>query len=317
MFSIRKYYKSETKILTNTTVIKIERLEQELFRCKTKDEILIVLNNNTDIVEKFLKLKPEENIDDVANRMQTMIQDETMQDLYNEVQTKFYEIKEIEKDLNTAFIALKKLYPEIKIPKVITIITGLIIELPVDHDLIVIGLDYFLGPESKYQPWDKPKYWMHTYTKKYIVPKILFNYVQQFIGDDYTDKSMLAEMICYGKISFFIKTILPTIDEPTLFYYTNEQFNEAEESEDLIWNHFTKNKLLFSTNPIVNSNYISIKEFTPEIHPTCPGAIARWLAYKIIKSYMKHNSSVSIVELMNNKNANQIFTKSEYKPFNS
>jgi hypothetical protein len=39
-----------------------------------------------------------------------------------------------------------------------------------------------------------------------------------------------------------------------------------------------------------------------------------WLGQQIVKSYMKHNSDVTLEDLMNEKDAQKILSKSKYKP---
>ena len=45
-----------------------------------------------------------------------------------------------------------------------------------------------------------------------------------------------------------------------------------------------------------------------------PGRIGNWVGWKIVKKYMNKHSNVSLHELMSEKNAQQILSKSGYKP---
>jgi hypothetical protein len=54
--------------------------------------------------------------------------------------------------------------------------------------------------------------------------------------------------------------------------------------------------------------------FTGSISKECPPRIAMWIGWQIVKSYMDHNEQVSLEELMNEKDAQKILSKSKYKP---
>lgn len=311
----KKYHKNNHYCNPVTHIVSIMRLEQLLFKCKTKEEIMLILAKHPGIVEKILKLNDKETLEEVTVRMYSMIHNQKMQDLYNEVQVHYCDIKQIEYDLSQAFSAIKKSYPGAKLPQIITLITGMELEFYIDSDLIAIGLDYFLGPKSKYQPYDTPEYLLNTYTYKNIVPKLLLLYCRDYINIDPKDRTLLADMIAYGKVIFFVKSILPNIDEEALLGYSIEQLCEIEENEGIIWDFFLKNKLLFSTDVLKNSSFLDEKEFTVEIHPTCPGAIAKWLGYAIVKSYMKQNPKATVLELLNTQEAQFIFANSKYKPY--
>jgi hypothetical protein len=310
-----KFHKQESASSPLNQHVSIIRLEQKLFKCKSKEEIALVLDKNPDVVEKLLKLRNNEGLEEVVDRMYSMIHNPRMQELYNEVQLHFCDVEQIESELSQAFSSINQHYPKAKFPKIITMITGMEVEFYIDNDLIVIGLDYFLGPESKYKLCDVPKYLLNTYTYNDIVPKILLLYAREYLAIDPIDTTLLAAMIAYGKIFFFVKSILPTIEDRVLLGYTNEQLCDVEENQGVIWDFFIDKKLLFSTNSFNNSMFLDEREFTSEIYPTCPGAIARWLGYVIVKSYMKQNPAITLIELLNTQDAQFIFENSKYRPY--
>ena len=137
---------------------------------------------------------------------------------------------------------------------------------------------------------------------------------QQFNETHGTDRTLLADMIHYGKAYYFTKAVLPFVEDSLLLAYTAQQFEEVQQHQTVVWEHFIENELLYETDPSLINKYISERPFTMEIGPRCPGRIGRWLGWEIVKSYMVSHPSVSLPALMNNADAQVIFTQSKYRP---
>ncbi len=58
----------------------------------------------------------------------------------------------LKEEFRMAFSNIKYYYPEFRIPRVETVITGLESDLFVSDTLVIVGLDYFLGKNGKYKP---------------------------------------------------------------------------------------------------------------------------------------------------------------------
>jgi len=54
--------------------------------------------------------------------------------------------------------------------------------------------------------------------------------------------------------------------------------------------------------------------FTSAISKDCPPGIAKWIGWQIVKSYMEKNENVTLEQLMNEKDAQKILSKSKYRP---
>ena len=77
--------------------------------------------------------------------------------------------------LSEAFTHIEESFPDFKAPRVAAVVTGFMgPDLVVSDSLIVIGLDYFIGPEAKYRPRDLPQYILRRYQQAYVVPAIVF-----------------------------------------------------------------------------------------------------------------------------------------------
>ncbi|WP_342265579.1 gliding motility lipoprotein GldB [Cardinium endosymbiont of Philonthus spinipes] len=279
----------------------IERLEQALFNAKEQQAITQLLLKHQLFSKEFLNVKEatsEQGYQQTAASLFEMGQDPTIRALYEESSRQFPEDTTIIHPLQKAFYRLKKYYPTIRLPKVYTMITGMSHDLYVSNRLIVIGLDCFLGQNPSFSMHHLPKYIADTYDPASIASKIMLLYTQQFNATDPSDKSLLAEMLYYGKSFFLVKMLLPDIPDHLLLGYTEEQLREVNKYKTIIWDHFIENELLYNTNDFVKNNYILPRPSTSEIGPSCPGSIGKWLGWEIIKSYMQKNKSKKVNDLM-------------------
>ena len=124
---------------------------------------------------------------------------------------------------------------------------------------------------------------------------------------------MLAEMIDHGKSYYLLSKLLPCTPEHILMGYTQEEWKDANDNDATIWANFIQNELLYETNHQMKQKFLGERPNVYEIAEKCPGRIGRWLGWQIVKSYVD-NTGTSTQSLMAERDANQIFRRSEYKP---
>jgi hypothetical protein len=89
----------------------------------------------------------------------------------------------IEKDLSQTFKYIKYYYPKIRVPEFIAFVSGFAVQTPIGNDYMGIGLDMFLGSNSKfYRAIVKsvPQYLSRRFTPEYVVPRL----TETFARDD-------------------------------------------------------------------------------------------------------------------------------------
>lgn len=235
--------------------------------------------------------------------------------LLAEVHQLFPDQSMLREQLTEAFTRLVNYYPNAEVPNVKTIITGLESDLLVTDSLIVIGLDYYLGPGARYKP-DLYGYLQRRYTPVFIVPSIMLLYGidPRFNKTDLSDKTALAEMISYGKAYYFAKQMLPCVADSVFIGYTAEEIAGARQYEDLIWSRLVEDEVLFSTSHQVKQRFIGERPKTLEVGEQCPGRIGTWIGWQIVNQYMLTHPQVTLTQLMSMQNATQLFQESGYKP---
>lgn len=302
-------------IISEKIEVKAFRFEQKIRSVTNTDDVKAIFDQNTEFENFFLQHHyPSKEI--LYKEMYKLGTSPEIQVLFDEVNKKYQDFSEIESELATMFRRVKFYYPDFKIPKIVTFASGFGgYDLVVNKDLIIIGLDYFLGHNAKFKPNDFPEYILKHYEKENISTKIAYFIAQRYSEENLQDNTMLAQMIFHGKVYHFTKTMLPCTNDSLIIEYSADDLEKSALLDGFTWNHFQKNQLFYTTDNTIIIKYIDFRPHTLEIGEKCPGRIGRWLGYEIVKSYAENNN-VSIQDLMKTQDAKLIFNKSKYKPQN-
>lgn len=287
-------------------------IDKQIFNAKSENDLIKMMDENPLFSSKFLQRNPASTMP-LAQNLLKIGQEPNLIQMEKEASNVFGDYSFLKNDMGKTFARIKYYYPEFEIPKVYTIISGFGNDVFAADSIIVIGVDFFIGPTAKYRP-EFPEYMLKNYTKENIMPGVALMISNKYNQTDLLDKTMLAEMIYWGKAYYFMERIMPCTPDSLIIGYTNNQLTDTKEHERVVWEHFITNKLLYSTEQFTISKYIGERPNITEIGNKCPGRVARWLGWQIIKAYMQNNSDVSLQQLMAEKDAKKIFTLSGYKP---
>jgi hypothetical protein len=227
----------------------------------------------------------------------------------------FGEMSELKQEFRQAFTNLKYYYPDFNPPKVQTTITGLQNDLFFTDSLIIVGLDYYLGKAGKYRPRIY-EYLLARYEPEDIVPSYLLVYGIRdgFNKTDPQDKTVLADMVAYGKSFYFAKHMLPCVPDSVFIWYTSQEMEGASKHQDLIWHRFVEDEVLFATSHEVKQKFLGERPKTIEVGEQCPGRIGQWMGWQIVRKYMDAHPETTLPQLMEMSDAAQLFKESRYKP---
>lgn len=296
--------------------IEIEQLEDKFVNVTSREDLSELLKEHTVIREYFMKRGTYPNDSIMLDVLFRKFQNPHLDTLNMEVKRVFGDLTTLRADLTEAFTHLKYYYPETKIPKVQTVISGLAHDMYFSDSLIVIGLDYYLGNGAKFRPLNLYQYMLQRYSPEYIAPSIMLLYG---ISSDYNitdlrDKTALADMVAYGKSFFFAKRMMPCTPDSVLIWYTQEEIEGTRENKKIIWSHMLENELIYETNHMIKKKYLDERPKTYEIGEKAPGRIATWVGWDIVRQYMERNPDTTLPELMSQGDAQKIFQGSKYKP---
>lgn len=295
--------------------LKFETLHEAIAGIRSKQELVDLLGNQPMIRDYVFRRTAYPNDSVFINTLFKKFTNPHFDSLLMETQRVFGDLSDLQAQFRSAFANLKYYYPDFNPPRVQTVISGLETDLFVSDSLIIVSLDYYLGPGAKYRP-QMYEYLLRQYEKENIVPSCLLMYgiSDRFNKTMLADKSVLADMIAFGKSFHFAKQMLPCVPDSVLIWYTPEEIQGSRKNQDLIWARFIEDRVLYSTSPTVKQKFLSERPKTFEVGEKCPGRIGQWLGWQIVNSYVEAHPEITLQQLMSQPDAQKIFKESRYKP---
>ena len=197
-----------------------------------------------------------------------------------------------------------------------TVISGLYKDVFFSDTLIVVGLDYFIGPLARYKP-SLPLYLLKRYTPRHLVPGLLLRMSLRYNRTAVSDRSLLADMVSAGKAYAFAKSMMPCLPDSVFLGYSPKEMQDISEQEHVIWSYFLYNQLLYEQNPRLKEPFIGERPKVLEIGAACPGRIGRWVGWQVAKGYLAHHARAgneALRALMAEPDARKILSLSRYNP---
>jgi len=298
-----------------SVTLTVESLEDSLPAITSKEELVAFFSRHATLRDYFFS-RPSYPDDSVfINELYQRFTNPHLDTLLMETKKVFGDLSELKSEFQQAFANFKYYYPDFVPPKIITVITGLEGDLFVSDSLVIVGLDYFLGDQAKYKPklYD---YILRRYQKNFIVPSVMLLYgiEERFNRTNVQDRTVLADMIAYGKAYYFAKRMMPCTPDSVFIGYTQEEITGSRKNEGLIWYRFVEDQVLYQTGHQVKQKYIDERPKTIEVGEKCPGRIGTWVGWQIVNAYMEQYPQTALPALMALPNADQLFKDSKYKP---
>ncbi|TBN02707.1 gliding motility lipoprotein GldB [Hyunsoonleella flava] len=246
----------------------------------------------------------------------TKMKDTLQQELIHEVENKFQTFDDVELEIETLFNHLKYYFPEFHPPRIITTTSNVDYrnKVIVTDTIALIALDTYLGKDHFFYEGIQ-KFIRHNFESEQIVVDIAGAYAERYIYQPQR-KTLLDEMIYFGKQLYFKDVMLPNKTEAQRINYTDEQLDWAQTNEHFIWRYFVERELLYNSDTKLPSRFINpapfSKFFLEQIDTNSPGRIGQYIGWQIVRAYMKNND-VSLKNMLQTK-PQDIFNKSKFKP---
>ncbi|MCX2576018.1 gliding motility lipoprotein GldB [Pedobacter sandarakinus] len=304
--------------------LQIERFDQQLSMAKAKN---VAQTNNLlgkqyglfydDYIHRMIGTPEYTNLEILS----TLFHDQAYTDLTKDVDSVFPTLKKQEEDLTETFKYIKYYYPKAKIPRFISFVSGFAYQMPVGDNYLGIGLDMFLGQDSKFYKaivQSVPLYLSKRFTPAYIVPRVAETYAhEELFPEPDVNRTLLAKMVFQGKILYFLDQVLPENMADTLkIGYSAEQLKWAQNFEGDIWAYFLSNNFLYETDYQKIQVFLSEGPFTPGLGENRESApkLGVFTGWQIVKKYMDQNPKITLQQLMADNDAQKILNQSRYKP---
>lgn len=254
-----------------------KRYKDEFYVAKMEDTLMLDLAQEVDLVIDFPKLENE------------------IEDLFRHLQYYFIDFNKPRPISYVSYVTYRD-------------------KVLVTDSLTFIGVDNYLGSDHKFYG-DISKYIRAQFNQQQIVVDLAASYAERYIFQ--TEKrTLLDDMIYYGKQLYFKDKVIPFKTDPEKIGYTQEQLDWAIANEFQIWQYFIEKELLFSTDSDLPSRFINPAPFSKfqleQIDNESPGRIGQYIGWQIVKAYMENND-ISFQDMLS-KSPEEIFNNSNFKP---
>jgi hypothetical protein len=234
-----------------------------------------------------------------------------------EVNNTFGDFKQTKEELTSLFQHLKYYDNLFSVPRVVTLTNYVQYrdKVIVTDSITLIALDNYLGEDHKfYVNGNIPAYLAKNFKKEQIVVDIADGFAKEYVFQT-NRKSLLDEMIYFGKLLYFKDVMIPFKTDAEKIGYSEAQLKWAEANESPIWSYFIEKELLYSTDNKLPSRFIADAPFTKfymDFDNESPGRLGQYIGWQIVRAYAK-NTGESIMKIMEAE-SEKIFRKSKFKP---
>ncbi|ULC59233.1 gliding motility lipoprotein GldB [Flaviramulus sp. BrNp1-15] len=243
--------------------------------------------------------------------------DDTLQiQLFNQVDKTFTHFDDTELEIESLFNHLKYYFPEFNPPRVITTTNDVDYRNRViaTDTIAVIALDSYLGSEHEFYG-SIPKYLKANLKKEQLVVDLANEYAKKYTYQPQR-KTLLDEMIYFGKLMYFKDVVIPFKTEAERIGYSQTELDWAMANESNIWRYFVERELLYSTDSKLPGRFINDAPFTKfyleEIDTDSPGRLGQYIGWQIVRAYMLQND-IPLKDMLI-KPTEEIFNNSKFKP---
>ncbi|MBX9853580.1 MAG: hypothetical protein K2X86_17695 [Cytophagaceae bacterium] len=299
--------------------VKLVRLEESLFKAKTPQDYQKILSQYPLLSKQYFSVPPGDA--DHSNLLFQIYTNPALKEFSKEGERINNNFPDLESSINDLFKHIKYYFPSYHVPQVYTIVSTLpepkygVWDVIIEDSIVVIGIDYFYGSKSKIRPQGEYNYMLQRREPYYIVPSVALRLAQEdFVEYDLNDKTLLGEMIKWGKAHYFLERTMPCLPDSIVIGYTSQQIEDVQKNADIIWAYFIEHQLFYKTDEDNSKRFVGESPKVAVIGDKCPGRIGRYLGWQIVKTYMEKYPEITLEQLMKDTDSKKIFKLSKYKP---
>lgn len=301
--------------------ITIDRLEQDLFKMDT----LNIEASTEKLIAKYGKFYST-FVSVILNngglrdssysfRIKSFIRDFYMKKAFLDSQKQYPDTEDLRTGITGAYKRFSYHFPDRKLPKPITMISGFNYSVVVVDSTLAIGIETYLGSKSEfYTGLGVPKYKSMFMNRENILPDAARQWMLTEFPNTMQNHDFLSEITYMGKIMYLTDALLTETPDSLKIQYSVSQMEYCRQNEFNVWSYFAAQKLLYTTDQAEIMKFTSDGPFTSALSKEAPPRIGHWIGWQIVRQYMRNNPATTLEELMNEKDAQKILTRSKYKP---
>ncbi len=239
--------------------------------------------------------------------------------LYDSCMLRYDKMPDIERGFEQAFRYFRYYFPQRDVPDVTTFLSEYSIgNFIYGENSLAVGLDFFLGADHPYAVYNPGNtnfsaYLTRTFSREHLVSKTLQPLIEDMLGAPYGNR-LLDMMIYNGKKLYILDKLLPETPDSVKLEITGKQVQWLLDNHLEMWAFFLSEKLLYSSDWAQIRKYVEYSPNSPGMPPEAPGRTANWIGLQIVKAYMSQYPETTMEQLLELKDAQELLTKSRYKP---
>jgi hypothetical protein len=213
-------------------------------------------------------------------------------------------------------------FPELELPQFRTHVSGYLPAqemrqvdqiLPTPH-YFSLGLHYFMGPNFRYYAPTLPAYIQRRFDPEYLEVMAMWEIAEGMVTPlPPNQESMLVdEIMRTGVKQYFLHRMLPRSPDSLLLRYTAAQMSWANYYEERIYKALMDE--LFGSDFQAKREYLTDKPYTTSLSAESAPRLGEYLGWKIVTAYMARHPEVSLAELCETSDYQQVFRAAKYRP---
>lgn len=252
---------------------------------------------------------------DFSANMEKFLSYEPNQEVVDSCKKVFHNLQKLENEIKNAYQYYKYYFPDNLTPDVYLHISGFNQAIAIDSLWVSVSVENYLGQDCEFYEWlDIYMYLRKKMTPEKVVPDIMKAIAMtEFVYNDSID-DLISRMVHNGMILYFVKKTNPYIHDSLLFDMTGKEIKWCRQYEKMMWSSMVERKHLYVTDRMIIQKYVNDTPFTYYFGQESPGKTGVYSGYRIIESYMKRNTDITLHQLMKKTNYHQIFIEAAYRP---
>ena len=236
----------------------------------------------------------------------------TLRSLYRDAINSFDSTSDIEKTMGQAFAFLESIFPERIVPTLYMHVSGFNQNILVSDSALSLSIDKYLGEDYPLYHQFFPDYERAKMTRDFASVDYLLGWLMSEFPFEGRENVLLDRMIYSGKIYYILSLCLPDRPIESLLGYNEEAARWCHANEKMLWKTIVSRKHLYTPDITTTQKYFENRPCT-FLSDATPGNIGAWVGFRIIQKFVAEMRCTA-KQLMENGNAQEVLTKSKYKP---
>ena len=262
--------------------------------------------------QSILKLSPE-TAPEYLPGLKRFVSDTAVKVLYADCENEYSDMSDLENNLSEAFGRYGAFFPEYKVPRILSHVSGLGVPVIIADSLISVSIDNYLGSDYRLYKGLFYDYELKSKIRRQIPLDIISAVIYTEEPFRKENATLLDHIVYEGAVIYLLEQIFPDKKEEDLLGFSQEQLNWCRKNESKIWNKMVREKHLFSGDMLLQNKYLNPAPFTSPLTAESPGRTGRWIGYQLVKAYLRNVPEANITDIIRQDMANTVLKQSKYK----